>query len=74
MNRVTFETELCKGCELCVAVCPKNIVYIDKDTINEKGYHPATVTEMDKCTGCTMCALMCPDLVITVERGVDKDG
>ncbi|HRS22292.1 MAG TPA: 4Fe-4S binding protein, partial [Clostridia bacterium] len=36
--------------------------------INIKGYHPATVKEMDKCTGCASCARMCPDVVIKVER------
>jgi 2-oxoglutarate ferredoxin oxidoreductase subunit delta len=36
--------------------------------INEMGYHPATVEEMEKCTGCTLCALVCPDMVIEVER------
>ena len=27
--KVTFNTERCKGCELCVSVCPKHIVAID---------------------------------------------
>ena len=44
------------------------IISLDKEKINEKGYHPATVKEMDKCIGCTNCATMCPDVVITVER------
>jgi 2-oxoglutarate ferredoxin oxidoreductase subunit delta len=38
------------------------------DRINTKGYHPATVLEMEKCIGCTNCALICPDCVITVEK------
>ena len=41
---------------------------MDKTQINIKGYHPATVLEMDKCIGCANCATMCPDYVITVER------
>lgn len=68
MNRVTFNKNLCKGCGLCVTVCPKKIVFIDKTQINTKGYHPATVTETDKCIACAMCAVMCPDVVITVEK------
>ena len=39
-----------------------------KEKINAKGYHPASVKEMEKCIGCASCALMCPDTVITVER------
>jgi len=67
-GRVTFEEDLCKGCSLCVSVCPTNIITLDNNRINSKGYHPAIVTDMDNCIGCAHCALMCPDLVITVER------
>ncbi len=70
MNKVTFRTDLCKGCGLCVTACPKKIVSLDKTVLNAKGYHPATVTDMEKCIACAMCATMCPDLVIKVERGV----
>ena len=68
MSKVTFDENRCKGCELCTTVCPVKIVVMDKDRINIKGYHPATVKEMDKCTGCASCARMCPDVVIKVER------
>lgn len=65
---VTFERDRCKGCELCILVCPKHIVAIDTAATNAKGYHPATVSEMDKCIACAACAKICPDSVITVER------
>ncbi len=68
MAKVTFNEERCKGCGLCVTVCPKGIVALAKEKINAKGYHPAGVAEQDKCIGCASCALMCPDTVITVER------
>ncbi|MBO8137792.1 MAG: 4Fe-4S binding protein [Desulfotomaculum sp.] len=69
MARVTFREERCKGCELCIAVCPENIIIL-ADHINAMGFHPATVVEQEKCKGCAMCARMCPDLVIEVEREV----
>lgn len=65
---VTFNQNICKGCELCVVACPVKIITMDAKNINAKGYHPATVLEMDKCIGCGNCAIMCPDSVITVER------
>ncbi|KUO77306.1 MAG: 2-oxoacid:acceptor oxidoreductase [Clostridia bacterium BRH_c25] len=68
MGKVIFDENRCKGCELCTTVCPSKIVIMDKDRINVKGYHPATVKEMDKCTGCASCARICPDIVIRVER------
>lgn len=67
-GKVTFNEDICKGCGNCTIVCPVKIVYLDKSRINKKGYHPATVTEMDKCIGCANCATICPDCVITVER------
>lgn len=67
-GKVTFQEDLCKGCGLCVSVCPTKIISLDKSKINSKGYHPATITEMEKCIACANCATMCPDVVITVER------
>ena len=66
--KVTFNTERCKGCELCTTVCPKHIVVIDASVTNRKGYHPAAVKEMELCIGCASCAKICPDSIITVER------
>ena len=67
MAKVTFNEGLCKGCGLCVSACPKHIVAL-KEELNQKGYHPATVTDQDACIGCAFCATMCPDCVITVEK------
>jgi len=67
-GKVTFDENRCKGCELCTTVCPTKIVVMDKDKINIKGYHPATVKEMDKCIACGSCARICPDVVIRVEK------
>ena len=66
--RVTFDRDRCKGCELCVSVCPKHIVAIDLDVINRKGYHPSGVVDMAACIACASCAKICPDSVITVEK------
>lgn len=68
MAKITIDASYCKGCELCVNACPKSLIALDKTILNEKGYHPATVTDMEKCTGCASCATMCPDCAITVER------
>lgn len=68
MAKVTFRVDRCKGCGLCLTVCPKKIIILDKETLNQKGFHPAGVTDMEKCIGCAMCATICPDLVIKVEK------
>ena len=67
-GKVTFNDDACKGCELCVSVCPKKIIELNKEKINGKGYSPAYVTNIEECIACGNCAIMCPDSVITVER------
>jgi len=68
MAKVTFNTDLCKGCGLCVDACPKHILEIAADKINMKGHSPAQITDQSACIGCASCAVMCPDCVITVEK------
>ena len=69
-GRITVDSELCKGCVLCIDVCPKKILESDKKTVNQKGYNPVFCTDMDGCTACAMCAIICPDSAIKVERDV----
>ena len=64
--QVHFNTEKCKGCELCVNFCPKKVLGIDAAFTNAKGYHPACVLDGEGCIGCATCALMCPDCCITI--------
>ena len=64
---VSFQEELCKGCELCRAACPKGIIKMGEH-LNAMGYYPAQVAQPEQCIGCAFCAMMCPDLVIKVER------
>lgn len=67
-GKVTFEEQKCKGCELCVFVCPKKIISLNSEKINVKGFNPAYVTNQEECIACGNCAIMCPDSVIKVER------
>lgn len=69
--RVLFNEEACKGCSLCVSVCPKKIIALSKH-MNEKGYQPAAVADQEQCISCAACALICPDAVITVYRPEKK--
>ena len=52
MAKMTVNRDTCKGCGLCVQVCPKKIISLDKKALNQKGYHPACVEDMSKCIGC----------------------
>ena len=63
--KLEFNKDKCKGCELCISVCPKKILALD-GTVNVKGYRPAGVVDQAECVGCQSCAMMCPDLCITI--------
>ena len=69
-NRLTFAENLCKGCELCVAFCPKKILKLDKTRVNASGYNPSTCIDIENCISCGICAKICPDSVIKVERDI----
>lgn len=66
MAKVKILEEYCKGCQLCVKACPKNILGIGKET-NAKGYQYAQVIK-EGCIGCKFCAVSCPDAAIEVYK------
>jgi 2-oxoglutarate ferredoxin oxidoreductase subunit delta len=63
--RVTIDRNRCKGCELCVKACPKNVLAMSEE-INDKGYFFATVVKQQDCIGCKFCGFSCPDVAIEV--------
>ena len=64
MGRVVIDSEKCKGCYLCIDVCPKHILKKGME-YNSKGIYPVTFEDKEKaCIGCAMCAKRCPDIAI----------
>ena len=63
-GKIVINTERCKGCGLCVTVCPKRSIVISQES-NENGYFPAE-TQNGDCTGCSQCAIVCPEGIIDV--------
>jgi 2-oxoglutarate ferredoxin oxidoreductase subunit delta len=64
---VVVEVEKCKGCAVCVAACPFDVLALSGQ-VNSKGYPWAEPLHADACTGCANCAIVCPDSCITVYR------
>ena len=54
--------EWCKGCDICVKMCPERCLALDEVGIVE-------LTEPDACTGCRICEMLCPDFAIAVHIG-----
>ena len=65
---LSFQQDRCKGCELCVSVCPKHILALDPNAVNAKGYHAAACINETACIGCASCAKICPDSIITIKK------
>lgn len=65
---VKFNDPVCKGCGLCTGYCPKGILKIDTERMNDKGYNLVTNVKPEECIGCAICAQMCPDSVISVYK------
>ncbi len=64
---IVVDTEVCKGCGVCVSVCPVKVIEL-ADEVNGKGYHYAYMRHPDACIGCANCGVVCPDTCITVYR------
>lgn len=64
-GKIVIDMERCKGCGLCITVCPRNNIVTSEES-NRNGYFPAQAKNTD-CTGCTRCAIVCPDGVIEVQ-------
>jgi 2-oxoglutarate ferredoxin oxidoreductase subunit delta len=71
-GKIIIDRERCKGCQLCIEVCPNDCILVDK-SLNKKGYFPArcknNFADGEKgCTGCAQCATVCPEVAIEVYR------
>ncbi|OGX31436.1 MAG: hypothetical protein A3G37_01370 [Omnitrophica WOR_2 bacterium RIFCSPLOWO2_12_FULL_46_30] len=66
MAYIKLDREKCKGCMLCISVCPKGQLKEDKG-LNKKGIRPVRFLDKD-CSGCAFCAIICPDCCIEVYK------
>ena len=67
-----IETDRCKGCGLCVTVCPKNVLEISSQ-VNSLGYFPAYQARPEDCILCAICCTMCPDVAISITETDSAD-
>jgi len=59
LKQLVIRREWCKGCGICVALCPQQVLELDAED-------KARAVRPEDCICCTLCELRCPDLAITV--------
>jgi len=67
MPKIKINRQKCKGCLLCVGVCPRGLITMDPK-LNEKGLRPVRIEKEGECLGCAVCAIICPDVCIEVYK------
>lgn len=55
-KRLEANTSWCKGCGICVAFCPKNVLKL----VNGK----VDIFEPESCLKCGICENLCPDFAV----------
>ena len=53
--------EWCKGCDICVKICPERCLVLDAEQKVE-------LAKPEACTGCRICEWLCPDFAIDVKK------
>ncbi|NWF56790.1 MAG: 4Fe-4S dicluster domain-containing protein [Syntrophaceae bacterium] len=64
-REILIDVQTCKGCNLCVEVCPRK-VFAQGDRRSRSGYSMPAVAAPEKCSVCFLCEMTCPDLAITL--------
>lgn len=65
LRKIVVSEELCKGCGICIALCPLKVL-VKSDKLSPRGVYPPVSTGGNKCTGCRMCEYYCPDFAVYV--------
>jgi indolepyruvate ferredoxin oxidoreductase beta subunit len=55
----------CKGCDICVKMCPERCLRLDAGGI-------VRLTDPAACTGCRVCEWLCPDFAVRVIDGAPQ--
>jgi len=59
LPEIEIRESWCKGCEICVVVCPQNCLKMDDAK-------KAFVVDNSTCIRCMLCEWLCPDLAVNV--------
>ncbi len=63
--KIEIYEDICKGCRLCINVCPKTVLQISTKR-GKQGHLIPEVINNDSCTMCRQCEYTCPDMALEV--------
>ena len=66
MPKITINLKFCKGCGLCVSVCPKQTLVMSSEISSTKGVTPAMVANESSCIKFLNCTVICPDAAMEI--------
>ncbi len=64
-TEIVINPDYCKGCSICIAICPKKVL-APSNNINSKGYILPEAVNLEACSQCKLCEIVCPDMAIAV--------
>ncbi len=76
MANIHMDKNCCKGCYICINICPKQVFKPSKKR-NKYGTNMPMVFQEEACITCRMCERMCPDGAINVvkeKEPIKKEG
>ncbi len=60
-NELEIIPAWCKGCDICVRMCPEHCLELDAE-------QKVVNARPDNCTGCRICEWLCPDFAIKLHK------
>lgn len=64
---IIVDSNLCKGCDICIVTCSKDI-FAKSEKVNKKNVYVPYAANEDACTKCGLCEISCPDQAIYVSK------
>jgi len=62
---IVVDPKLCKGCHICISVCPHGVLK-KSEVVDNRGFFLPRVIDLEACKVCKLCELECPDFAISV--------
>jgi len=56
---ININEEWCKGCDICVQICAKDCLRLNK-------WSKVEIIDLEACNKCMLCEILCPDFAIAV--------